>query len=115
MGSSQVKTYDLNKEDKLTHNITLAGQILVKRFCKSHYLYAHHIFGYCFVAPRLKFEYTEVRFFKLKQGSRLPKKLFYWLQSKPFKYDEKCFSFHLKGISCSQDIYIENINIYLSC
>ena len=32
------------------------------------------------------------------------KKMFYLLQCKPFKSDEKCFLFHLKGYCRSQDI-----------
>ena len=39
-----------------------------------------------------------------KSVSHLPKKMFYLLQWKPFKNDEKCVSFHLKGSFCSQDI-----------
>ena len=34
------------------------------------------------------------------------KKLFYLLQWKPFKNDERCFLFHLKSSILSQDIYI---------
>ena len=43
----------------------------------------------------------------LKVGlSSSKKKSFYLFQWKPFKNDEKCFSFHLKSFICSQDIYI---------
>ena len=42
--------------------------------------------------------------FCLKSGSHLPKKMFYFLQQKPFKNDKKCFLFHLKRSFCSQDI-----------
>ena len=41
-----------------------------------------------------------------KVGLLPSKKLFYLLQWKPFKNDEKCFSFHLKNCFRSQDIYI---------
>ena len=34
------------------------------------------------------------------------KKMFYLLQSKPFKNDEKCFLFHFKSCLYSQDIQI---------
>ena len=40
----------------------------------------------------------------LKSDSHLPKKLFYLLQSKPFKNDEKSFLFHIKSAFHSQDI-----------
>ena len=40
----------------------------------------------------------------LKPDCHFPKKLFYFLQWKPFKNDEKCFLFHLKSCSHSQDI-----------
>ena len=33
-----------------------------------------------------------------------PKEIFYLLQWKPFKNDEKCFLFHLKSSFCFQDI-----------
>ena len=42
----------------------------------------------------------------LKSYSHLPKKLFYLLQSKPFKNDENCFLFHLKSSFRSEDISI---------
>ena len=45
------------------------------------------------------------RFVKLKSGSNLSKKLFYFLQWKPFKSDEKCFLTHLYSSYRSQDIY----------
>ena len=39
-----------------------------------------------------------------KIGLSPSKKMFYLLQCKPFKSDEKCFLFHLKGYCRSQDI-----------
>ena len=41
---------------------------------------------------------------ELKSDSHPPKKLFYLLQQKPFKNDEKCFLFHRKSSLPSQDI-----------
>ena len=38
------------------------------------------------------------------QALNFQQNLFYLLQSKPFKNDEKCFLFHLKSSFCSQDI-----------
>ena len=40
----------------------------------------------------------------LKSDSHLPKQLFYLVQRKPFKNNEKCFLFHLKSSFRSQDI-----------
>ena len=42
----------------------------------------------------------------LKSGSHLLKKTFFLLRWKPFKYDEKCFLFHLKSSFPFRDIYI---------
>ena len=50
----------------------------------------------------------------LKSDSHLLKKLFYLLQWKSFKNDEKCFLFHLKNSFCSQDIYAFVLNFW-SC
>ena len=48
---------------------------------------------------------------KLRSDSRLPKKLCYLLDWKPFKNDEKCFLFHLKS-SCSQDIKVFSMTFF---
>ena len=49
----------------------------------------------------------------LKSDSHLPKKnLFYLLQCKPFKNDEKCFLFHLKISFRSQDIEISVLTFW---
>ena len=40
----------------------------------------------------------------LKSDPHTPNKLFYLLQWKPFRTDDKCFLFHLKRFFCSQDI-----------
>ena len=45
------------------------------------------------------------RFVKLKSSSNLSKKVFDFLQWKPFKSDEKFFLTHLYSSSRSQDIY----------
>ena len=42
-------------------------------------------------------------YLRLKSGSHVPKKLFYQLQRKPFKIDEKWFLFHLKIFFHYQD------------
>ena len=39
-----------------------------------------------------------------KSDPYTPNKLFYLLQWKPFRTDDKCFLFHLKRFFCSQDI-----------
>ena len=53
----------------------------------------------------VKYSGLEVYLSCLKLGSHLPKNLWYLLDWKPFKNDEKCFLFQLKSSFCSQDIY----------
>ena len=54
----------------------------------------------------VKYSGLEVYLSCLKLGSHLPKNLWYLLDWKPFKNDEKCFLFQLKSSFCSQDIYV---------
>ena len=51
---------------------------------------------------------------KLKLDPHLPKNIFYLLQWKPFKNDEKCFLFHFESSFQSQHIKIFVLNFW-SC